>query len=413
MKLTTKQKYVVSDVNRIMDDLKLLIIYGAKRSGKTFLNNLLFIMMIANAKRNANEVGVENPQYILAGYTLSNIQRNIIAELNNMGIKIKTDRYNGFDLMGVHVVQTSTGSVGGIGRIRGMTAFGAYINEASLCNQEVFNEIRSRCSGKGAVVICDTNPDNPEHWLLKDYIEKSGHDGIKAYHFTFDDNEMLDEGYKKNFKATVPKGVFYDRDILGLWVSGEGAVYGEFDKDTMTISKQQAFDDTYERFIVGVDWGFNHPTAFAVMGYKNGKYTLMEEHVANKKPIDHWINVAKDIQSRFGNIIFYCDTANPEHIHDLKQSGIRAMFADKNVSNGIETVAEKIHNNKFNVVYDDCPTFRSEIYRYVWGKNGDVVKENDHLMDAIRYVIYNDKLAIEKGKSTMSIDELSKLKGYI
>ncbi|WP_349535168.1 PBSX family phage terminase large subunit [Leuconostoc citreum] len=410
MKLTTKQRHVLADVNK-HPDWKLLINHGAKRSGKTFLNNLLFIKQLAQAKKNADSVGVDNPQYILAGYTLSNIQRNIIAELNNMGIKIKLDKYNGFDLMGVHIVQTSTGSVSGIGRIRGMTAFGAYINEASLCHPEVFNEIRSRCSGHGATVICDTNPDNPEHWLLKDYIEKAGDNGVLAYHFSFDDNEMLDNAYKDNFKATVPKGVFYDRDIKGLWVSGEGAVYPEFDKETMSVSREQAFSTNYERFMVGVDWGFNHPTAFAVLGYRDGKYTLMEESVDSKKPIEHWINVAKDIQERYGNIIFYCDTANPEHIYDLNHNGIRAIKANKNVANGIEVVSERIHNDKFRVVYDDCPTFRSEIYRYVWGKNGDVVKENDHLLDAIRYVIYNDKLAMEN--NNISMDDLAKLRGYM
>ncbi|MCK8628163.1 PBSX family phage terminase large subunit [Fructobacillus cardui] len=411
MKLSAKQHQVISEVNRNLDDLSLIILYGAKRSGKTFLNNLLFLMMVANAKRNAEEVHYPKPQYILAGYTMANIQRNIIAELQNMGIKIQMNKYNEFELMGVRIVQTSTGSISGIGRIRGMTAFGAYINEASLCNRLVFDEIRSRCSGQGAVVICDTNPDNPEHWLLKDYIEKSGHDGIRAYHFEFDDNEMLDEGYKRNYKATVPTGMLYDRYIKGLWVSGEGAVYPEFNKDTMTITRDKAFDQSYERFMVGVDWGFNHPTAFAVIGFRDGKYTLMEEHVDSKKSIDHWINVAKDIQDRYGDIIFYCDTVNPEHIYDLKQHGIRAIKANKNVANGIEAVADKIHNNQFNVVYDDCPTFRSEIYRYVWGKNGDVVKENDHLMDAIRYVIYNDKLAMEQ--NTMDIADLAKLKGYM
>ena len=46
-----------------------------------------------------------------------------------------------------------------------MTAFGAYINEATVANQEVFNEIKSRCSGEGARILIDTNPDNPMHWL--------------------------------------------------------------------------------------------------------------------------------------------------------------------------------------------------------------------------------------------------------
>ena len=130
-------------------------------------------------------------RYILAGYSLGNIQDNILTELSNKyGFEFKFDKYNNFNLFGVKVVQTSHGSISGLGRIRGMTAFGAYINEASLANQEVFDEIKARCSGKGARIIADTNPDHPEHWLLKDYI-KSGASGILSNHFSLDDNCLL------------------------------------------------------------------------------------------------------------------------------------------------------------------------------------------------------------------------------
>ena len=35
--------------------------------------------------------------------------------------------------------------------------------------------------------------------------------------------------------------------------------------------------------------------------------------------------------------------------------------------------------------------FEDEIYAYVWGKNDEPVKENDDVMDAIRYVLYSLK----------------------
>ena len=132
---------------------------------------MLFIKELANVKATAERLGIDTPQYILGGFTMSTLRQNIISELENMGVKIKTDRYNNFTLMGVYVVQTSTGDIGGIGRIRGMTSFGAYVNEASLCNREVFDEIIARCSGEGSRIICDTNPDHPEHWLKKEYIK--------------------------------------------------------------------------------------------------------------------------------------------------------------------------------------------------------------------------------------------------
>ena len=135
----------------------------------------------------------------------------------------------------------------------------------------------------------------------------------------------------------------------------------------------------------------------------------MEEYAESYKQIEYWIAVAKGIKSRFGNIPFYCDTANPEHIYDLKEAGIRALNANKNVMNGIEYVAGAIHNNRFRVVYDECPQFRKEIYNYAWNeKTGDVIKKDDDCMDSMRYAIYNDYL--DHMDESMSVEELAKLK---
>ena len=120
-------------------------------------------------------------------------------------------------LFGVQVVQTGHSKVSGIGAIRGMTSFGAYINEASLAHEEVFDEIKSRCSGTGARILVDTNPDHPEHWLLKDYIENTDPKaGILSHQFKLDDNNFLNDRYKESIKASTPSGMFYERNINGV-----------------------------------------------------------------------------------------------------------------------------------------------------------------------------------------------------
>lgn len=390
---------------------RLMINYGAKRSGKTVVDNDLFLMELKRVRKRADLKKEREPQYILAGVSSKTIAQNVLNPLRNKyGLEFQFDKHGNFNLFGVKVVLAYTGNISGLGGIRGMTAYGAYVNEASLANKFVFKEIIDRCSDDEARIICDTNPDNPQHYLKVDYLDNDDPDfDIVSTHFTLEDNTFLGERYIRNQKAGTPLGMMYDRDILGLWVSGEGLVYAEFDKNKMTISSKQAFDESYERFFVGVDWGFNHKTVFTVMGYKDGVYTLMEEYAESYKQIEHWIDVAKDIKSRFGNIPFYCDTANPEHIYDLKEAGIRALNANKNVMNGIEYVAGAIHNNRFRVVYDECPQFRKEIYNYAWNeKTGEVVKKDDDCMDSMRYAMYNDYL--DHLEESMSVEELAKLK---
>lgn len=395
-------------------DWFMLLNHGAKRSGKTQLDNDIFLQELIRTRDTAKKLGIDTPQYILAGYALGNIQDNILTELSNKyGIEFKFDKYNNFTLFGVKVVQTSHGSIGGLGRIRGMTAFGAYINEASLANQEVFDEIKARCSGPGARIIADTNPDHPEHWLLKDYI-KSNADGILNFHFRLDDNTFLDPRYVREIKATTPKGMFYDRGINGLWVSGEGVVYPDFDQNVHVITRQQAESITFDRTFAGVDWGWEHWGAIVVIGVKDNSYYVIEEHAAQHKHIDGWKAVAKDIIRRFGNIPFYCDPARPEHIAAFQSTGISAFPGNNRVLSGIEAIATLMKNQMFFIVFYECSRFRYEIYRYVWkGNTGEPLKENDDVLCAIRYGIYSDIVVSGNEDMAETIKRARTLKGLI
>lgn len=372
-------------------DWFLLINHGAKRSGKTQLDNDIFLQELIRVRKTADKLGIDTPQYILAGYSMGNIQDNILTELSNKyGFQFKFDKFNNFTLFGVKIVQTSHGNISGLGRIRGMTAFGAYINEASLANQEVFDEIKARCSGPGARIIADTNPDHPEHWLLKDYI-KSTAAGIMNFHFCLDDNTFLDERYIKNIKESTPKGMFYDRGINGAWVSGEGVVYPDFDQNVHVITQQQAKQIIFDRVFCGVDWGWEHWGAIVVVGVKGSSYYIVEEHAAQHKYIKDWITVAKDIIRCYGDVPFYCDPARPEHIAAFQNAGIDAYMGNNRVLSGIEAIATLMTNKQFFIVYSQCPRFREEIYKYIWKKNtGEPLKENDDVLCAIRYGIYSD-----------------------
>lgn len=202
------------------NDYFMLINHGAKRTGKTILDNDLFLYELRRVRKIANELNIPLPQYILAGADLGAIQRNVLNELTNKyDIEFKFDKHNRFILFGVQVCCFGHSKINDLGRIRGMTAFGAYINEGTMANEEVFNEIKARCSGDGARILIDTNPDQPEHWLKVNFIDKADGKVIQTYHYELDDNTFLSDRYRENIKASTPSGMFYDRDVKGLWVS--------------------------------------------------------------------------------------------------------------------------------------------------------------------------------------------------
>lgn len=378
------------------DGWKILINAGSVRSGKTYINNYLFLLELKRVKKLAEIEKEPHPQYILAGYSSNSIYTNVISSIENQfGIVMKTDRHGHYHLFGIDIVPAYTGSVRGIGAIRGMTSYGAYINEASLATHEVFQEIVQRCSVRSARIICDTNPDIPTHWLKTDYIDN--HDPkarIKAFSFTIDDNTFLSKDYVEALKAATPRGMFYDRSILGQWVTGDGIVYQDFNKDTMIIPRNRVPDGL--DYYVGVDWGYEHPNPIILLGDdKDGNTYVLEDYTQKHKFINYWVEIAKNLQTRFGrNLIFYADSARPDNVNEFQSNGLNCINANKNVLPGIECVARKMREGKFYVVDTASNGLLDEIYQYAWDEStGLPLKENDvrhnDRLDAIRYAIYS------------------------
>ena len=391
--LTKKQIEVLQSY--LNDDWKYLILNGAVRAGKTVIDNYLFLLELKRIKQLAEREKEPHPQYILAGYSSNSIYTNVISSIENQfGIVMNTDRHGHYHLFGVDIVPAYTGSVRGIGAIRGMTSYGAYINEASLATHEVFQEIVQRCSVGSARIICDTNPDIPTHWLKTDYIDN--HDPkarIKAFSFTIDDNTFLAKDYVEALKAATPRGMFYDRSILGQWVTGEGIVYQDFNADTMVIDDKDISDSL--DYYCGVDWGFaeGHENVITVFGDDPDTDVtyLLDIYSSTGKYIDYWVEIAQQIQEKYGyGINFWADSARPEYVSYFQQNGIQARNADKSVMDGVEYCSSRIKLDKFRVLKSCSKLFLDEVYQYVWDPvKGVPKKEHDNVMDSFRYGLYN------------------------
>lgn len=397
--LTHKQKQVLHSY--LHDDWKIMILSGAFRAGKTVMNNYIFVMELKRIAKLAKSRKDPHPQYILAGYSSNSIYTNVISAIESyFGITMKTDRHGHYHLFGVDIVPSYTGSIRGVGSIRGMTSYGAYINEASLATHDVFQEILQRCSIEGARIICDTNPDIPTHWLKTDYIDNPDPKArIKSFTFTIDDNTFLSKDYVESIKAATPKGMFYDRGILGQWVTGDGIVYRDFDKDKMVISREQVPDDL--EYYVGVDWGFaeGHENVITVFGDDPDTDTtyLLDIYSSTGKYIDYWIEIAQQIQEKYGyGINFWADSARPEYVSYFQQNGIQARNADKSVMDGVEYCSSRIKLDKFRVLQSCAKPFLDDVYQYVWDPvKGVPKKEHDNVMDSFRYAVFNQHKKVD------------------
>lgn len=365
-------------------------LHGAKRAGKTVVNNDTFVTELSRVRKIADRLGVDEPIYILAGTSSTSIQNNVLQELyNKYGFEPKYDKHGSFVFCGVKVVQVYTGSISGLKRARGFTAFGAYVNEASLANEIVFKEIISRCSGEGARVVWDSNPDNPNHWLNRDYIGKN--DGkIIDFSFKLDDNTFLSKRYIDSIKAATPKGKFYDRDILGKWTVAEGAIYADYDTEIHVVDELPDM----RRYFAGIDWGYTHYGSIVIVGEGvDNNYYLVDGVAAQFKEIDWWVEQARKLTDIYGNIPFYADSARPEHVARFDNEGFDISNANKSVIAGIELIAKLFKEQRLYVKRDFVPRFFDEIFQYRWKENStkdEPLKEFDDVLDGVRYALYSD-----------------------
>ena len=384
------QKKVIASMK--YDNPKIMICSGAKRSGKTYVLTFVFLMHISKFKD-------KGYSFIIGGTTQSSIRRNILNDLESiLGKSINLSKDNHFKLFGNKIYCFDGANADSYKKMRGFTSYGAFLNEATTLHDTFVKEAISRCSGEGARIYMDTNPENPTHTVKVDYVDKDGQKlsngqlNIKAFNFTLYDNTFLNKEYVESIEASTPSGMFYDRDILGVWVASEGVVYKDFNKDENYIKEVDIKDIQIKKYFAGIDFGWEHYGSIALVAQDiNDNYYFIKEIAYKHKHIDWWVNEAKKIVKEYGDINFYCDHARPDYINKLRQNQIKAINARKDVMAGIGEVASLFKTRKLKVIEDNVNIFKDEIYNYVW-KNGkdEVIKQYDDVLDSLRYAIYSD-----------------------
>ena len=386
-----KNKFTDKQIQVLKDDARILVLHGAKRTGKTYILILKFIMLISKFKG-------KGYKFIIGGATSSTIRTNILDDMEILlGHEITVSKDNSFKLFGNKVLVRAGSDSGSWKGVRGFTSHGALLNEGTALNDVFIKECISRCSGAGSEIYIDTNPENPMHSIKRDYIDKSGEllsDGklnINSIHFQLEDNKFLDREYVESIKMSTPTGVFYDRDILGLWVNSEGVVYKDFDKKIHLIESIPT-DETVEYYIGGTDWGFGHYGTVVVLAKcLSGNYYLVEEVARKSEYIDFWCNKMLEFQDKYKSITFYCDSARTEHIEYCKSKGVNTKLAKKNVHEGLDCVGGLLKSGKLKFLASEFKRGLEEMSLYCWSNKGDeVLKVNDDVLDSLRYGIFSD-----------------------
>ncbi|WP_282698235.1 PBSX family phage terminase large subunit [Streptomyces sp. CC208A] len=376
---------------------------GSVRSGKTIASLLRWLMYV--------ETAPSGGELVIIGKTFDTVARNVFGPLTDVslfGAAAKTVRYTrGASvawILGRQIEVITANDKKAEGRIRGLTGAGAYVDEWTLIPQEFFKRLVDRMSVPGAKIFATTNPDNPGHWVRKDWLDKADELGIRRWHFVMDDNPALDDTYRERMRRSFT-GLWFRRYILGHWVQSEGAIYESFDTERHVVKTLPRI----ERWLCdAIDYGTVNPYADLLIGLgTDRRLYVVSEYRHDSRRARRQMTDAEYSKARRGwlarvpqpesNVVgvqpewTIVDPSAASYIEQLHRDGVTGVTAaDNAVLDGIRTVSSLFSTGQL-LVHESAQGLIDELPGYSWddaaAERGEdkPIKENDHSCDALRY----------------------------
>ncbi len=377
---------------------KHILLFGGSRSGKT---TVLVMAIIFRALMYAGS------RHLICRYRAKDAKSSVLREtlipwLNNT-VSNNGYRYLAHESM-ITLYNGSEIWIGGLGdkeqadKILGHEYNTIYFNEISQISYAAvttaYSRLAMKIKGCRNLFYYDCNPGSPLHWAYKIFVLKK----------TFLTSEPLEkpELYQsmilnpEDNRANLPDD--YISDILdalpekqrarfrdGLWTKTEGVIYEKFD-ETMIV-KISELPEKFDRYAGGQDFGLN--ITFVKIAWVGEKIFVLDDYGAfnmTTQSFNEELSARRllNCPDEMG-LPVYCDPAGGERIQEIT-GGVKA---NNSVESGIDYINAKIERRQF-FVCDRCTGVLSEIWDYCRDEAGQVVKVNDHFMDALRYAIFSD-----------------------
>lgn len=361
----------------IDDRLRFVVNQGGTRSSKTYsLCQLIIVYCLTNPGKTVSIVRKSFPA--LRG----SVMRDFFEIMKDLGIYSesahnRTENIYSFD----NGSSVEFFSLDDAQKVRGRKRHLLWANEANELDFEDFNQLNFRTSEK---CFFDFNPSDTEHWLYG-VLEKPD---ATLIHSTYKDNTFLPDSLVREIEALIE----VDQDYYNIYALGLPS------KSTHTIyNHQKPYAEElprYDETILGLDFGFQHPTALVMCQFREdicyAKELIYESHLTSEDLVDK-MNKVFALYGLKKSQTIVADYARPEMIEDLVRNGFNVINADKSVKDGIDAV------KTYKMFYHhESSNIAKEFRNYKWKSKGDRLEDEpiklwDDAMDAIRYAVYHHK----------------------
>lgn len=248
----------------------------------------------------------------------------------------------------------------------------------------------------GAKPIVTVDQDNPDMGEDAEFVV--GRNTPKAViQAGWDDAPWLSEEMKARLLEDTPIHLRKARSE-GLPAMGSGAIYPVPIEDL--LCQPFAIPESWPRMFA-LDVGWNQTAClWAALDPTTDTIYLHDEHyVAKEMPPVHaysirargeWVHGVIDPAARGRSQV-----DGTQLIQNYKDLGLLLWPAKNEVESGILNVLQRLMSKRIRV-FTTLTNFQKEYLLYRRDKNGKVLKENDHLMDCLRYVVNNMERMISK-----------------
>lgn len=387
--------------------------HGAIRSGKTISSIVRWLTFIKQHHYD---------NFLMTGNTQTSLYRNVLrpmmAIMDGLGIPYEWRKNEYLDIDGNICWLMGFSHEGMANRIPGVTLGGWYGDEVNTYPKILVDLALDRLSEEGSQAFWTLNPDNPYHYIYKDYIEneeKLANEDVKVWNYTIDDNPSLSEEYKARLRRRYPEGtVDYKRKIEGVAAVAEGIIYVKFVPQQNTFEKDPF--DFYDSYVLSTDYGPGNVTVVGLFGIKKSpdgnKYHLLDEfyHDVND-PSNAGVPLTdKEVVKKGLKLLSYNDTELPLNVwytpHDaasLRAELSKTKFRGKlvpydtytpDVINDINEIQSLFADLRF-LISKKCTNSIIQAQTYAWddkakqrGEDAPLKsKNNDHCPDMWRAAI--------------------------
>lgn len=296
-------------------------------------------------------------------------------------------------------------------KLRSLNLDFVYVEQAEEISKDVYTELDLRIRHKvsqehyGQMLLV-VQPQRKTHWLYKEFYQYHSDDpDYNKIHFSYLENPYLPKEQAKvyeDLKESDPDK--YRTHTLGEWITDSKQIFQS--NWSVGLNGRRYFNF----YVGGVDWGYNAPACFLLMGFFDEECYVLGEVYRTEMTTYEFLDKIRDLlafhQLRFDDLdAVYCDSADPEKIEVFFQNGLNTYPSVKNVKDKITTTREtRIY------VDESCENLIRELPEYQWKKNkhGEIldepIKENDHSIDALCYGVYGVRGKLSRFSPANSVD---------